>query len=93
LPKSGTIALETGTNTTGSHVQLFWGKKKFIHTVPLNDSNIALMWSAPGNKRFPAFAAQFEDPNTVTDDDDDDSSHGSSSNQATEPATSDLDAA
>ena len=62
----------TGTSTTGSHVELFWGGKRYKRTVPLNDSNIAVFWSAPGNLRFSAFATQFEEPPVAVTDDEDD---------------------
>jgi hypothetical protein len=32
----------------GKHVELFWDKRKFKWTIPLNESNIAMIWSTPG---------------------------------------------
>jgi hypothetical protein len=51
------------------HVELFWDKRKFKRTIPLNESNIAMIWSTPGNSWFAAFAAQFDEPVCVTNDD------------------------
>jgi hypothetical protein len=60
----------TGTITSGTHVELYWGSKYFKCTVPLNDSNIAIFWSTPGTKRFSALVAKIDEPVSITDDED-----------------------
>jgi hypothetical protein len=60
-------SLHPGALALGKHVKLFWDKRKFKRTLPLNHPNIAMIWSAPGNSWFAAFAAQFDEPVCVTD--------------------------
>ena len=46
----------TGCLTLGRHMELFWDNKRFKRTVPLTATNIGIMYSAPSNKKFYAFA-------------------------------------
>jgi hypothetical protein len=47
-----------------------WGKGKWRRTLPLHQSsNVALMWSAPGYKKFYAFAAQYMPAHIIPDND------------------------
>jgi hypothetical protein len=48
-----------------------WGKGKWRRTLPLHQSsNVALMWPAPGYKKFYAIAAQYMPAHIIPDDDD-----------------------
>ena len=46
----------TGCLTLGRHTELFWDNKRFKCTIPLTATNIGIMYSAPSNKKFYAFA-------------------------------------
>ena len=52
----------TGCLTLGQHIELFWSKRQYKKTIPLTKSNIGLMYSAPSNKTFYAFAATVPNP-------------------------------
>ncbi len=51
----------TWCGTYGDGVDLHWDHNKFHRSIPLNESNIALMRSAPGYDSFAVFSAQFEE--------------------------------
>ena len=82
---------ERGTwcGTYRNAVELHWDHNKFKRSIPLNESNIALMRSAPGFDSFVVFATAFEEltddagficlPTTVSDQEDD------SSDEETDP--------
>ena len=53
-------------------VVFVWGGGRWTRTLPLHKtSNVGLMWSAPGNGKFKAFAAQVSEPHFIPDDDED----------------------
>ena len=46
-----------------------WGGGKWTRTLPLHkSSNVGLMWSAPSNKKFYAFASHFSEPHIIPND-------------------------
>ena len=52
----------TGCITLGNRMELFWDKKRFRRTIPLNGSNVGIIGSAPDSESFTAFSATFPDP-------------------------------
>ena len=52
----------TGCLTLGQRMELFWHKHKYKKTIPLSDSNIAILRSAPSNHRFFAYASTIATP-------------------------------
>jgi hypothetical protein len=67
----------TGSLSLGDKTTLFWRNRQYQRTVPLDESNIPMMWSTPGNKQYKSFAHTIEElppliPNYVSDDEDDD---------------------
>ena len=60
----------TGCITYSNRIQLFWDNQKFTKTIPLNESNIGLMTSKPGTRRFVAFASELatQEPAYITND-------------------------
>jgi hypothetical protein len=51
----------TGASTFRDAVELHWDHNKFRRTIPLNESNIAIMRSAPGYDSFRVFASAVEE--------------------------------
>jgi hypothetical protein len=52
-----------------------WGKGKWRRTLPLHQSSkVALMWLAPGYKKFYAFAAQYIPAHIIPDNDEEEES-------------------
>jgi hypothetical protein len=50
-------------------VVLVWGQGKWKRTLPLHkSSNVGLMWSAPSNNQFFAFASNFTESHIIPDD-------------------------
>ena len=79
----------TWCGTYRNAAELHWDHNQYKRTIPLNESNIALMCSAPGFDSFVVFATAFEEltedssfvclPMTVSDNEDD------SSDEETDP--------
>jgi hypothetical protein len=77
-------SLGTEAVTLGTHIELFWDKKKYKCMLPFNDSNIAIIWSTSQNSHFAAFVALFEEPALVTNVEGDDDDQNPATDQ-TEP--------
>ena len=52
-------------------VVFVWGEGKWRRTLPLHkSSNVGLMWSAPSNHKFVAFASNYAEPHIIPNDED-----------------------
>jgi hypothetical protein len=63
-----------------------WGGGKWKRTLPLHkSSNVALMWSAPGYKKFFAFAANYGAPHIIPDEDKEEEQTSSEEDSVSKP--------
>src|SRR5688500_8173404 len=53
----------------GMHVELFWKNRRYAKTIPLTSSNLAIMWSVPGVRKYQTYTAAF--PSRVVEIDQD----------------------